>query len=669
VEEQLKRLPPSLNESPELLTKAFRALRLEYLAEGLQDMKRKGIKVFLTGRDPFLYGPKASVLNRLIVRVLEQIKAFNFRLGPTKRIVRLDKGYLVKFGNNEWEDFDRVVLRHGPKPRALKASFPQVWKASAGLQKKWNQQAQPDQTQTTRWQDWKVNFSVSEQHTGRRQLDVAFAKDTKRLKVRASKLIVSKELRNDGSSTITYELRGLRVLPRVRLAGVRLSFESTFGQIGYPELDQASHAAGFVWQSDEPTAVASSGDPFQDALKANQERQRRSAGTVLFPQALTGKSNPVSFAVTIRLLNADALSKWEFEQLYAPNERVHVDGKGFTDGAAIEYLAQLVWFPVDALKLRMTLPRKISDHVRPSVFRPKVKSSNAIKNVIKAGILQNGPGSNRWKGWEKHAADDSVQWRQLSPTGQTWELFAAKPRVGTCYSLDWPLPDIVGKGALLRIEKETANSRRKLLRFGAARRRGQEGSGLGRLFQQLGRKLYSQYQAKDAKEIFAVSLLTYDEKDRHLKVMDAVWNGGPPSPKIWDFWLPFGQGLSGFCFKHRDSVLAIHVEKELPYEEQERNIVPEPYLKLPPPALEHKMLLATPLNHPDYNKHAAAAANNFERARQCIAVIDIGSDSKRSRLSLFGGKDGEERIKELNRLCERFCREMVELLRSGAWRK
>jgi hypothetical protein len=561
VEEQLKMLPPSLNESPELLTNAFRALRLEYLVEGIRHMKREGIKVFLTGRDPFLYGPKASVLNRLIVRVLEQMGAFALRPGPTKRIVRLDKGYLVKFGNNEWEYFDRVLLRHGPKPRALKASFPQVWKACTDLRNKWSHQIQLDPTQKQLWRDWKVDFKVFEQGVATSPSDVAFQRNVQRLGVRASKLVISKELRNDGSSTITYEIRGLKVSPGKRLSGVRLTFESTFGQIGSPELDHTAQPVGFKWRPDAPTKIPSSGDGFEDAMKASQEAQRRAAGTMLFPEQLTGMSNAINFAVTVKTLNADALSKWEYEQLYAPNERVHVDGKGFNNGAAIEYLAQLVWFPVDALKLRVTLPRRIADSPRPSVFKPKEKPSVTPRDVIKERILQNHPSGKSWK-WERQPADDSVQWRQLNSSGLTWELSATRPPIGTYYSVDWLLPNIVGKGPSRDNEKEAANFRRQLLRYRTARMKGRSGNEVGKLFQRLGKTIYSEYRARDSKETFAISLLTYDQSDRHLKVVDAMWNGGEPSPKIWDFWLPFGQGLSGFCFKQQDNVLAFRIEQD-----------------------------------------------------------------------------------------------------------
>jgi hypothetical protein len=84
--------------------------------------------------------------------------------------------------------------------------------------------------------------------------------------------------------------------------------------------------------------------------------------------------------------------------------------------------------------------------------------------------------------------------------------------------------------------------------------------------------------------------------------------------------------------------------------------------------LDHNVLVATPLNHPDY-ENAVAIFNGFERARQRIAVIDIGSTSKKSKLLLLGGKDGEERIKKLIRLCQQFCRETVKVLRTGAWRR
>jgi hypothetical protein len=205
-------------------------------------MKREGVEVFLVGLDPFLYGPKASVLNRLIVRVLEQMGAFELLEGPTKKIIDLGKGHLVKVGKSqagkrEWEYFDRIIRRHGPKPHALKASFPSIWKACAGQRRKWRKQLLGDQTQRPQWQDWSVDFVVPKQTATPTPSEVAFNKAVKRFGMQASKLVVSKELRNDGSSTMAYEVRSLSVLPGQRLSGIKLSFASTFGQYGRPELD------------------------------------------------------------------------------------------------------------------------------------------------------------------------------------------------------------------------------------------------------------------------------------------------------------------------------------------------------------------------------------------------------------------------------------------------
>ena len=669
VEEQLKRLSPSLNESPALLTEMFRNLRLESLVEGLKDMKREGVEVFLVGLDPFLYGPKASVLNRLIVRVLEQMGAFELLEGPTKKIIDLGKGHLVKVGKSqagkrEWEYFDRIIRRHGPKPHALKASFPSIWKVCAGQRTRWHKQLLGDQTQRPQWQDWTVDFVVPKQTATLTPTEVAFNKAVKRFGIQVSKLVVSKELRNDGSSTMAYEVRGLSVLPGQRLSGIRLSFASTFGQYGRPELDQAAANAGLKWKDAKPRKIPSTGNPHEDAIKALQERLRRAEGTVLFPKALTGASKPVSFTLSVRTLNADALSKWEFQQLYSAKERSHVDGKGLEN--ATEYMARLVWFPVDTLKLRVTLPRRTPGPVHASVFKLKGNLVIPVKEVIDHRILQNYPASNSWKisssRWKKSAADDSVQMRQLNSSGQTWELLASKPAIGSYYSLDWPLPEIIGMEASQRNEIEAAKFRKQLLRYRAARMKGRTGGAIGDLFKKLQETIYRQYKTRDSTENFVISVLTYDDGDRHLKVVDAAQSGNYGRKDIWRFWLPFGQGLSGACFKQQGSFPLIYFEQS---DQGEPRVGPEVYLRLP--NLNHTVLLAIPLDHPDYNK--AAASSSFETARQRIAVIDIGSNSKESKLFQLGGRQREQKMKQLISWCQEFCREMVAILRTGTWEK
>jgi hypothetical protein len=73
------------------------------------------------------------------------------------------------------------------------------------------------------------------------------------------------------------------------------------------------------------------------------------------------------------------------------------------------------------------------------------------------------------------------------------------------------------------------------------------------------------------------------------------------------------------------------------------------------------------LDHPDYKN--AAASLSFETARQRIAVIDIGSNSKESKLFQLGGRQREQKMKQLISWCQEFCREMVAILRTGAWEK
>src|SRR6185437_1958029 len=271
--------------------------------------------VVLTGPNAFPYGAKASILNRRVVCVLEKMGAFTFKAGPidVKKIKPHRTGYMVPIGKDRARYFDRVILRHGPKPPTLKASFLPIWKACTGLQKSWKS-LNGDESHKRMWsRDFfgpeTAPTSTEAEHFG----------------VRAGSLTISKELRNDSISSVKYEVKDLAVFSGA-LMGMRFFYQSTLGQVGKPELDTSSQHDGFWWEDDPEPPQSGSLEDFNQSMAAVRKRLRKLAGTVRFPIPLKPGMPPLSFTLSFMALNADAFSSWEFEQLYEPGDRVHVNG-------------------------------------------------------------------------------------------------------------------------------------------------------------------------------------------------------------------------------------------------------------------------------------------------------------------------------------------------------
>ncbi|MGC2694788.1 MAG: hypothetical protein WA738_03275, partial [Candidatus Angelobacter sp.] len=671
VKQQLREMHSAADQSPEVLTNSFYQLPLTPLVEILRPRQRhSGPEVFLTGQDASLFGPKASILNRLVVCVLYKMGAFNFLPGPVLedqiRPSATKRGFDVRFGNGNSQYFDRVILRHGPKPSKLESSFDYIWKAcggqnQSGVYKFWREL--PIQKDVTRRKLWPNGFFGQESSlvaaAPAAAPEDAFINAANRLQVFASTLLVYKELRDDGISTVKYEIKGLSVLSG-ELAGIRFHYESTFGQYGSPQLDEASSRAGFKWEKKtEPVLSEKQAD--SDLVLRAKERGRKLARNLLFPAPLKPGGPPLSLGLSVTILNGDAFSSWEFEQLYAPKERVHVDGGPFQH--ATEYLARVVWFPVENLKLRLTLPSRTPGPPFPNFF---LTDDGAIleKDVIRDGMLQMyPPAESPWtlpsRSWNKQSLEIAAPGAQFANvSAQTWELSIARPPVGSCYSLDWRLPSSSGNATYLTIEKETEEYRRQLLEHRKMRLAGERSDDVRNILLDLYTKIAVEYKQDDPEEHFALSLLTYDEDDRKLKLVDGVRDGDEPTKEMWDFWLPFGSGLSGACFKQQDNDPFIYIARK-PGEERSS---PESYLPLAN-GDQHTVLLAVPLGHPDCNN--TRSDSSFESARLRIAVVDLGSTSPRTKLVRFLEDDREKLFRELLTQCYDFRNKLCEILRAA----
>jgi hypothetical protein len=148
--------------------------------------------------------------------------------------------------------------------------------------------------------------------------------------------------------------------------------------------------------------------------------------------------------------------------------------------------------------------------------------------------------------------------------------------------------------------------------------------------------------------------MVYDDLERRLQVVEGSIDGDNLPPAVFkDFWLPFGLGLAGACFKESErAFFYVHPTKPGPD--------PEYYLPLRE-NYQHEVLLAVPIYHPgfaDYLATKTLGSKGPERSRQCIGVFDIGSRSANEKLREL--RDHPKTVDELVQpLCQTFCNRVV----------
>src|SRR5262249_34508356 len=109
-----------------------------------------------------------------------------------------------------------------------------------------------------------------------------FMDAAKRYGIRASGLSVSKIVRDDSVSEITYQLRDL-VVVRGTLKGVKFHYESSLGLTGPPELDADAVALGIQWQPQAPRPARQAGkSTYEKSLSTIRDQARRLDGTFMF---------------------------------------------------------------------------------------------------------------------------------------------------------------------------------------------------------------------------------------------------------------------------------------------------------------------------------------------------------------------------------------------------
>jgi hypothetical protein len=325
-------------------------------------------------------------------------------------------------------------------------------------------------------------------------------------------------------------------------------------------------------------------------------------------------------------------------------------------GKATEYFARIVWFPVETLRLRMTLPERLKAVPYPSVFTDSL-SAITLDSLVQDTVLQFSPKSLEPFSWKRQSPSGLFEMGCFTnPYPQTWELVVPDPPLGSCYSLDWVLPEPPDNDISQKFAQGAGMLRSRFLKYARTRRYAHmttAGSALRQEFNHLYADLHSTYGLKDADERFLVSMMTYDAAERRMVLVDAVVRGGEPEARMWNFRLPFGLGLAGSCFRQAQVFIYQRPQaKGLP-------LTADLYLPIPD-GEPHECLLALPVDHPELDtKTIAKMPEGFERSQQCMGVINVASDHPMTKLR--GITDPGE-IRTIRELCQRHCDQMCSIL-------
>jgi hypothetical protein len=321
--------------NPQRLSDHFEQyLQTKALTSKLQPfLRRNGPKIFLTGKTPHIYEPSASVLNRLIVLVLSKMNAFSWIPGPVEGEPTPLKsgGYEVKLGKADPIYFDRILLRHGPQPALFRSLHP-IWHASAPLKAVWDLvDASNDATRKRNWLPGYFGPEIemsSEPNCGLKDLVPADAP------VHAQRIIMSRDIQDDGGSISSYFVDGLCV-KQVEVKAIRFHASVATGRMGVPERDALGEQLGLTWKPDHDSEVQEG-----DTHEATFRKAPRVSGVFELAFPLGPDTAPISFGFRVSQLNADAFSPWEAEQLRSEHLRA------WQPVASEQFSATVSWFPL-----------------------------------------------------------------------------------------------------------------------------------------------------------------------------------------------------------------------------------------------------------------------------------------------------------------------------------
>ena len=122
---------------------------------------RKDTEVIFNAPKNYLESEGSSILNKFIVFQLEQRRRFERQEGwlnlPVPTPNPENRKYTIQFIDKDkniikTDYFDRLVVRHGPERPFSESTFPEIWKATEDLRKRWEAQSQSnDRTRVQIW--------------------------------------------------------------------------------------------------------------------------------------------------------------------------------------------------------------------------------------------------------------------------------------------------------------------------------------------------------------------------------------------------------------------------------------------------------------------------------------------------------------------------------------
>ena len=483
---------------------------------------------------------------------------------------------------------------------------------------------------------------------------IRYADNESRYGVWAESLSLTKVCNADGSSLLHYELKNLQVR-NGEIKGIRFAVESTAGLVGAPVRDRNAIDLAITWETDRPLAPQTMDDVVEQA--------RTLRGSFHFGQPLRQGSS-YTFGWTLKIFNNDALTAWEFYNLYSTKQQLHVDGKPL--GGPIEYFARLEWFPVKQLVLTLDLPSGISAKPRLRVFgmkdnlpmpKDEIVYDDKLWFLPRAGsawYTQNGR-------WETVLDEQKNEIGALQCKERQSTLTIDYPQLGAYYSLDWDLPQPPVKQFLIR---EADVVRAGLLRHRSKRIQkvaDPVAEQITQWFSDLHENIWKRYSSKRPEDQLQTSFITYDKEELKLRVVEGRVNNADLDEKSWQFWLPFGLGLAGHCFRSGKTVRYL---RPLDAGDPEQ---PENYLPVPG-ATDYECLIAFPIDHPKLTEQMAKDSG-LPRGRQLAGVLTIGSTFRASQLyHLCRGEALKAKVQELKELrdeCQRVCDLISGLILNG----
>jgi hypothetical protein len=505
----------------------------------------------------------------------------------------------------------------------------------------------------------------------------AFEKNCDRYGIWAEELIVRKSVLMDGSAAVSYRIEKL-CCSMQNIRRVYFDYQSTAGLVNEPEVDLERGGLPFEWKA----------TPFRDlkTFKKMVEKMTTArghfTGNLEFKCGRNGKRDSYSFGWTVPVLNSDAVTSWEYNNLYSEDKQIHIDRSPLPRPPLPpqEYFAVLVWFPVRKLTIHLNVPQPAKTHPSFAVIKPRsrmfrlkrAKERIPLIDVRQKEVLYMRPNPNvAWNKtnlrWEPFPNDSKFLQPLLQnrPDG-TSILSMEFPLLGSYASLDWDMVQLKANDRLDTLIRQTDHFQDELLKHRAARirkRRAAQNKSMQDMLGELHSRLWAQYDKNNPGTHFETTLVVWNAKDHQLQMVEGFVNGKaiPAGSNAWRFWLPFGLGLGGNCFRTADAQ-AYRRPLDTSQASRKQNYLPYPK------SMKHECLISLPLDHPDFLEADLPTLGPF-RSRQLVGVLTLGSTFKASGLCILC--EGEEtsqikqHIQDLHKLredCQATCDKICNLI-------